>query len=747
MKRDGSVDHMDELLVAFLIAAISGPERERFVGDLVQFDLKTGKIIQEIIERKWDEVKDIAISSPAIPSDIDLELEFEARHAALLKHKNDLEKEKDRLSQLLKEANNRIERLRDNHDHMQAELLDAKDQLTKLTKDGDTTQVIEHLQKRLHEQDTLIDNLELQCEENRKERVKMTEQASEYLIQIARIQPLMAELKDVKQELNRMGELRQKVINAENKATNLARKLESQQDWQAENDQLTQENEELAARLNDYELLKRENNSLRAGQESYTRLVHTQEADIAESNRQRIIIEEKLAAAEAAVTRLEEFKMHDEKYIKDMEEERTGVVDDLDTSDSPTNTAGLNLEEELQEEKAGTQQSLELSRLRAEIRVLKSNDAGVQEILTLRKLLDEAERAKKQVSEKYQDIYEKYVIQQQQITAILNAATSEGSVEFIDVALLVANKLTMLTPEYHSDVAFRDLRKALADITEALRGSERKRLDAEAELENTKRDLVIARTDCKLLLPLIPCAFADHALVSAIPQGDLDALEALKSSQETVTSSLDNELKALQNRYKSLETDFDLQKDQLTDVILAKDDLQKTSVERAKSLALLEEKDNKKENEKLKDSIEEKNRQVSTSAKKPKRKSYLQSLWETWSNPSTPTTPTTKAPSKSRNKWPTSVSAAVIRSPAHPSHILLNSSPVASSVNDTDFIPLPPDPLMGVQAEGKPEVALFHMGKEYQSYILPIGSRSLIHLPLSPIFLKRLEPSAGTRSP
>ncbi|KAI9730932.1 MAG: hypothetical protein M1818_008006 [Claussenomyces sp. TS43310] len=636
MKRDGSTEHMNELLTAFLIAAISGPERGRHVQDLVQFDRQTGRIIQEIIERKWDEVKDVASASATGASDADLELEFEARHGALIKQNKDLERERTRLTQLLKDTNNRVERLRDNHDLMQAELGDAKDKLASLSKEGDTTEIIEHLQRRVHEQDTLIDNLEMQCEDNRKEKARMTEQASEYLSQIAKMKPLTLELKDLKQEVSKMDELQQKMVNAENRAANLSRKLESQHDWQVENDQLTQENEDLTTRLRDYERIKRENANLRASQESYTRLVHTQEADIAESTRQRIIVEEKLALAEAAVARLEENKAHDENYIKDMEEERD-ASGTAKSAYSPTTAAGLNLEEELQEEKSGTRQTLELSRLRAEIRVLKGNEAAVQENGSLRNLLDDTERIKKHITEKYQKLYEEYVIAQQQVTAILNAATGEGSVKGVEAAMLIG-KLNMLTPEYYRDVAFRDLRKSYMELQEDFKGSERKRIETEAELESAKRDLLVAQTD-----------------LNAVEQDEMEAIELIKTTQETVSASLDSELKALQNRFKNIEIDYDLQRTQLTDALLSKDELQKLSVERAQALTLL--RDHKEETQDVDTMIakmDEKNREVRKahhSARqylggyqldgrrwglKRRNKAHLKAIMKAWADPKDP---------------------------------------------------------------------------------------------------------------
>jgi hypothetical protein len=54
-----------------------------------------------------------------------------------------------------------------------------------------------------------------------------------------------------------------------------------------------------------------------------------------------------------------------------------------------------------------------------------------------------------------------------------------------------------------------------------------------------------------------------------VEQEDLEALESLKEAQTTVTDSLKLELKGLQNRYGTLEVDFNQQKDHLMEVLLA----------------------------------------------------------------------------------------------------------------------------------------------------------------------------------
>ena len=64
-----------------------------------------------------------------------------------------------------------------------------------------------------------------------------------------------------------------------------------------------------------------------------------------------------------------------------------------------------------------------------------------------------------------------------------------------------------------------------------------------------------------------------------IAQEDLDALEELKATQESLASSTEMELKKLQSRHKDLQIDYDQQKSQLIEALLSKDKLQQLIME------------------------------------------------------------------------------------------------------------------------------------------------------------------------
>jgi hypothetical protein len=68
---------------------------------------------------------------------------------------------------------------------------------------------------------------------------------------------------------------------------------------------------------------------------------------------------------------------------------------------------------------------------------------------------------------------------------------------------------------------------------------------------------------------------ANENIVAAIDQDEIDALEDLKATNEIITTSFKNDLLMLQNKHKTLTTDYEQQKTQLIDALVSKDRLMK----------------------------------------------------------------------------------------------------------------------------------------------------------------------------
>jgi protein HOOK3 len=93
------------------------------------------------------------------------------------------------------------------------------------------------------------------------------------------------------------------------------------------------------------------------------------------------------------------------------------------------------LEEELeQSDDAGPNYALENSRLKAEIQVLKSSNAGATKA-TLRIELEDVERIRKRLEENLRDLTEKHTIGQIQLNAMIGNSSGEKLVQAIDCVM------------------------------------------------------------------------------------------------------------------------------------------------------------------------------------------------------------------------------------------------------------------------------------------------------------------------
>jgi protein HOOK3 len=570
---DAPVDFIRQILTILLMVAVVGPDqdRERHVRNITKLDGGVQREIAQIIQQKQQEIENASIvpsnSRPVggAPPPNDYELEFEVRYSDLIAQKKNAEQEKERLKKQNADLTTRLERLQDNNDHLQERLTAAEDGLSGASRDKDASAVIKGLEAKIREQDDLIASQEGQFEQDRHDKANMRKE-------IDRLKHLSDQVVQLQDEIK---ELRYQNAELTKKANTLDRykqKLESQRDFQTDIKSLELDNEELRLKLKEFELLKHRNESLEATHAQFESTMGRREMEIFELSSQKKILDEEKADLQRALTRLEERRVADEKHLEELQEQ---LVDRSQSVASPVGVSMGNLEDELEQTQSGKRSSLEVSRLRAENRLLKRNVTAAQDAVALRIQLEEEERMRKREQAKYNELYEKHVITSQQVTAILEASTSEGLVKGIDAAMLIG-RLELLTPEFYSTEAFATLRKSYLHSTEKLSVAENRIHELETDLESTKRELLSARNDCKFPLSLFLIHPLTIYIVSMIEQEEIDALEELKATQEALASSIEMELKKLQSRYKDLQIDNAQQKSQLIEALLSKDKLQQT---------------------------------------------------------------------------------------------------------------------------------------------------------------------------
>lgn len=129
------------------------------------------------------------------------------------------------------------------------------------------------------------------------------------------------------------------------------------------------------------------------------------------------------------------------------------------------------------------------------------------------------------------------------------------------------------------EAAVMHTRKLYLEANQELIAANAKIAELQAELSSRDRDLVSTKTDCMLSCAYI---FSESILtlrsVAAVGKGEIEAINNLKAAHELITSSFENDLLMLQNKHKTLSTDFDEQKSQLIDALLSKDKLGKELV-------------------------------------------------------------------------------------------------------------------------------------------------------------------------
>jgi protein HOOK3 len=565
-------DFTYQILIVLLMAAINGPHRETYIISITALTEDVQAEIAELIKKKQQEVER-AVSAPfnvqgEQPGN-DIELEFEARYVDLITQKKTLEQEKDRLKKLNADLATRLERLQDNHDHLQESLAAAEDKLQGVARDKSAADVIRSLETRLREQDELIANQEGQFEQDRIDKARMRKE----LDRLKSADDLASKLQDEIKELQfQNAELTKK----SNTLDRYKQKLESQRDFQTDIKTLELDNEELQMRVKDFELLKHRNETLELTHKKFENTMSRHEMEIFELSSQKKALEEENSDLKRNIIRLEEVRASDEEHIAELQEQ---IADRPQTLSSPTGPSFGSLEAELEQSESGTRTSLEVSRLRAENQLLKGNATAAQDAAALRIQLEEEERIRKREEQKYNELYEKHVIASQQVQAILEASTSEGLVKGVNAAMLIG-QLEILTPEYYSSEVFANLRRSYLNCTEKLSAAEKRVYELESDLESTKRDLLTATNDRKSFTSLSTRNFFEYSLtnyiVNMVAQEDRDALEDLKATQESLASSTEMELKRLQSRYKDLQIDFDQQKSQLIQALLSKDKLQQS---------------------------------------------------------------------------------------------------------------------------------------------------------------------------
>ncbi|CCD48617.1 hypothetical protein BofuT4_P110010.1 [Botrytis cinerea T4] len=316
-----------------------------------------------------------------------------------------------------------------------------------------------------------------------------------------------------------------------NKVDHYEKKLAQQNAIEKENARLREQLDVLQENQKDYDKVHMENELLKTTRREYMKVLEGQENTITDLKNKGMALEEELRSRMEEIELHLERQRHDEKYINELQERV-----DSHSPEEPSG-GGFSLEDELNRSDSPNEpnQQLEISRLKAELQVLKSNEGGKANA-ELRAELQKAEMEIRRLREKTQELKEAHAISQDQISTIMG-----------DTSFLPTDEAERAKSSGQS--LYRDATKEIERLNQAIN-------ELNAKLTSSERDLLRARAD-----------------LSAMDSDEITALEQLKEANELVASSYEKDLTLLQAQHNDLRTEFVDQQSHLLAALKSKDKL------------------------------------------------------------------------------------------------------------------------------------------------------------------------------
>ncbi|OWP00877.1 hypothetical protein B2J93_2570 [Marssonina coronariae] len=516
-------DETFKFLTMFLMAAIRGTNTEKYVSKITTgLDATAQSQIAGII-KQVDVVDNSSPAGGSAPPDQinDAALVLESKYAAVA-HEHEILKKKhaDFIS--------RFERLQLSHDELleHSNKQDNKLKSFENSDENDQSDYIRSLNIRIQEQEDLIASQENQVESDRIAKDRLSKELST-------LRPAAQKLVEVEDEVKELKTTNIALSRRANTVEHYQKKVEQLSVVEKENITLRDRLDTLQGNQKDFDRVYDENTKIKATLKEYQQRFHSYELTYVELSTQKKHIEEQLRLRDDQLQILTAKQQHDEKFIDQLQEQIKISSSGPVVPDSPASKpAGLSLEEELERSEDPTPNlMLEISRLKAENQLLKSSNAGTTNA-ALQNDLEEAERIKKRLQENLSDLTEKHTLGQEQLSAIISKSAGE------------------------KEEAIAHTRRLYLEANQELTTAKAKLAELQSELSSRDRDLVSTRTD-----------------LAAVDQEEMDAISNLKAAHELITTSFKNDLFILQNKHKTLSTDFDEQKTQLVDALLSKNRL------------------------------------------------------------------------------------------------------------------------------------------------------------------------------
>ncbi|CAK7210410.1 hypothetical protein SCUCBS95973_000774 [Sporothrix curviconia] len=529
-----------QLVAIFTTAAMLGEHNTKYIP-LMRKNLTTAEQaeIMAILQRKDEERQRLADSDSSgvdasvaeANASLDPALVVEAQLATLAS-------DYDRVTKKLADTNTRFEHLQISYEVIKEDLERKEKELDlERQKHGASeSQLIRDLQEKIREQDDLIGSQEGQAEDDRHTKQRLQQENS----QLARKAALVEQLQDQVQELKHANDDLSKKANTVDR---YKQKLEAQRGLEMRLEEALYEVSQNKEALKELEALHRRSNQQQATIERFREMVSGLEQQIEDNRIQKGALEADIYGAHAQLQNLKDHNQLSEARIGELEQQLLqGTGSALPTSPGGTVGGGgsaFNLEEELQHtDDPAHAYTLEISRLRAENNLLRSNVSVGSENDRLRADLEIARTKEELARKKYNDMFEKHTLLEAQIQAL---TANGGAAGAADGSVLV------------------EAQRKLRDTTTELDRHKTVTRELESQVADKHREMLRLRAD-----------------LGAVDKGAMDALEELKSTDTLISESLKKELESLRTDFRSLQMDNEQQQKHLIEALVSKEELRKT---------------------------------------------------------------------------------------------------------------------------------------------------------------------------
>lgn len=531
--------------------------------------------IRRILEQKQKQMHELAAKAKEeeAAGDRDADLEHEEQLAKLESSLEQKVHELDLATKKYADLNSRHNYLQENHVEIKAKLAEVETELDSLRKlhGADESQRVQVLQSKIEEQSALIAS-----QEEELENFRQTQQRLE--IDLERYKASSEEGQEYKDKYDELHHQTQELERKANAADRYKQKLADNRNYEKE---IASLNFELDHRKDMEEKLKRamfERDRLQSSERetiaAMTLIEKDMNAERDQKDQYRLLYEE-------VRTEYEQLQLQNavnEKYMEDLKEQLAGAGE-VPRAPSPASQTGesSNLERELQQT---TNDFSKVKLLEAEIEVLRHGAATGSQVDDLRRELDRAKAERDVATSRYNSVFEKHGVAQEQIDALIANMTGEGLVNGIEEALKLG-PLGTLTSDYNRHVAYNSMREQLAQATKEVNELKVQNRKLEEQAKDKDRENLAMKTDRALIedphydLGEQNADLDDNSTVDAVGSDRLDALERLKQSDQLIAASLRSELESLREKYNTLEIENNMHKSQLLDALVAKEKLSK----------------------------------------------------------------------------------------------------------------------------------------------------------------------------